>query len=162
MCTHTYKNVHQHFILSFEFYVFIASKVKCILSCTYTVLLHFEQLVRQECWIQPYIYLGHLLIQYVEVPEVPKHPISFSAVSQRSQLHINGSLRAVPWGSWSRSPWSLWSCCSAGPASWSQLGSPWGSLSDLVRDMRIGYILWPMSLFHRKKWGIFYSRANRR
>jgi hypothetical protein len=28
--------------------------------------------------------------------------------------------------------------------------------------MRIGYILWPMSSFHRKKWGIFCSRANRR
>lgn len=42
-----------------------------------------------------------------------------------------GLLRAALWGSWSRSPWSLWSCCSAGLAGWCHQECPQGRTWDL-------------------------------
>lgn len=41
-------------------------------------------------------------------------------------------LRGVLSGSWSRSPWSPWSCCSADPAAWCRQGCPQEPPSDLT------------------------------
>lgn len=73
-----------------------------------------------------------------------------------------GLLRAALWGSWSRSPWSLWSCCSAGLAGWCHQECPQGRTWDLRSKkyffkikFKSGYTMWYVVKFHQcdEWWG---------
>lgn len=73
-----------------------------------------------------------------------------------AHMEVKRLLRAALSGSWSRSPWSPWSCCSAGPAGWCHPGCPREQPSVLVEEFFVSDCL-----IRSRVWGLEAWKCNK-